>query len=268
MRNLAQERESMVRTQIAARGVSDPAVLEAMRRVPREAFLPAELEEFAYVDSPLPIARGADDLAAVHRRPDDRGARARSRRSRARDRHRLGLCRGGPRPHRARGLHHRAARGARARGDGSTRSPRLLQRLGAARRRHARLARARPLRRHRGRRGRPRGTRGAPRAARPGRPPGDPGRRGPGVAAARARHPGTGRPASPRGARRRALRAADRGPGLGGGGSRRGTAARRGPRAVQPPSPASSARSPSRSSPSTTPTSARCSSASATRSWC
>jgi protein-L-isoaspartate(D-aspartate) O-methyltransferase len=58
MRNLAQERESMVRTQIAARGVRDPAVLEAMRRVPREAFLPAELEEFAYVDSPLPIAQG------------------------------------------------------------------------------------------------------------------------------------------------------------------------------------------------------------------
>ena len=48
----------MVRTQIAARGVSDPAVLEAMRRVPREAFLPAELEEFTYVDSPLPIERG------------------------------------------------------------------------------------------------------------------------------------------------------------------------------------------------------------------
>jgi protein-L-isoaspartate(D-aspartate) O-methyltransferase len=58
MRELSREREDMVRTQIAARGVRDPAVLEVMRRVPREAFLPPELEEFAYVDSPLPIEQG------------------------------------------------------------------------------------------------------------------------------------------------------------------------------------------------------------------
>jgi protein-L-isoaspartate(D-aspartate) O-methyltransferase len=58
MGDLSRERESMVRTQIAARGVRDPAVLEAMRRVPREAFLPPELEEFAYIDSPLPIEQG------------------------------------------------------------------------------------------------------------------------------------------------------------------------------------------------------------------
>ena len=58
MRDLSREREYMVRTQIAARGVRDPAVLEAMRRVPREAFLPPELEEFAHVDSPLPIEQG------------------------------------------------------------------------------------------------------------------------------------------------------------------------------------------------------------------
>ena len=58
MRDLSHERESMVRTQIAARGVRDPAVLEAMRRVPREAFLPPDLEEFAYLDSPLPIEQG------------------------------------------------------------------------------------------------------------------------------------------------------------------------------------------------------------------
>jgi protein-L-isoaspartate(D-aspartate) O-methyltransferase len=58
MRDLASEREAMVRTQIAARGVREPAVLNAMRRVPREAFLPPELEEFAHVDSPLPIEQG------------------------------------------------------------------------------------------------------------------------------------------------------------------------------------------------------------------
>jgi protein-L-isoaspartate(D-aspartate) O-methyltransferase len=58
MLDLSHARERMVRTQIAARGVRDPAVLEAMRTVPREAFLPPELEEFAYADAPLPIERG------------------------------------------------------------------------------------------------------------------------------------------------------------------------------------------------------------------
>ncbi|MBI2492813.1 MAG: protein-L-isoaspartate(D-aspartate) O-methyltransferase [Candidatus Rokubacteria bacterium] len=45
----------MVETQIAARGVRNPAVLEAMRRVPRERFVPAHLAELAYTDEPLPI---------------------------------------------------------------------------------------------------------------------------------------------------------------------------------------------------------------------
>jgi protein-L-isoaspartate(D-aspartate) O-methyltransferase len=52
------EREKMVRGQISARGVRDPAVLDAMRTIPREAFLPAELAEFAYHDAPLPIEKG------------------------------------------------------------------------------------------------------------------------------------------------------------------------------------------------------------------
>ena len=55
MLDLTNERLRMVRDQIAARGVHNPAVLEAMRRVPREAFLPEELAEFAYQDTPLPI---------------------------------------------------------------------------------------------------------------------------------------------------------------------------------------------------------------------
>jgi protein-L-isoaspartate(D-aspartate) O-methyltransferase len=58
MTGLRGAREHMVRTQIAARGIGDPAVLEAMRSVPREAFLPPELAEFAYEDHPLPIAEG------------------------------------------------------------------------------------------------------------------------------------------------------------------------------------------------------------------
>jgi protein-L-isoaspartate(D-aspartate) O-methyltransferase len=49
-------RDRMVRTQIEARGVRDIAVLEAFRTVPREAFLPPGLAEFAYEDAPLPIA--------------------------------------------------------------------------------------------------------------------------------------------------------------------------------------------------------------------
>ena len=51
-------RHDMVEQHIAARGVRSVAVLEAMRNVPREAFLPANLREFAYEDSPLPIAEG------------------------------------------------------------------------------------------------------------------------------------------------------------------------------------------------------------------
>ena len=41
-----------------ARGVHDPAVLDALRTVPREAFLPEHLAEFAYEDTPLPIEEG------------------------------------------------------------------------------------------------------------------------------------------------------------------------------------------------------------------
>src|ERR1035437_690199 len=49
-------RKEMVERNIVARGVRDDLVLEAMRKVPRELFLPKNLREFAYEDSPLPIA--------------------------------------------------------------------------------------------------------------------------------------------------------------------------------------------------------------------
>jgi protein-L-isoaspartate(D-aspartate) O-methyltransferase len=51
-------RLAMVRGQIEARGIRDPSVLRAMREVPREAFVPPDQAEFAYHDSPLPIAEG------------------------------------------------------------------------------------------------------------------------------------------------------------------------------------------------------------------
>ena len=48
----------MVERQLAARGIVDERVLAAMERVPRDAFVPADLAEFAYDDNPLPIAEG------------------------------------------------------------------------------------------------------------------------------------------------------------------------------------------------------------------
>ena len=51
-------RNLMVDNQIVARGVRDTHVLEAMRSVPRERFVPEPLGEFAYEDTPLPIEAG------------------------------------------------------------------------------------------------------------------------------------------------------------------------------------------------------------------
>jgi protein-L-isoaspartate(D-aspartate) O-methyltransferase len=48
----------MVNTQLVARGIRDPDVLEAMSTVPREVFVPAGQVQFAYADSPLPIGQG------------------------------------------------------------------------------------------------------------------------------------------------------------------------------------------------------------------
>jgi len=44
--------------QVATRGVSDPRVLEAMRRVPRHRFVDEALQDQAYGDHPLPIGDG------------------------------------------------------------------------------------------------------------------------------------------------------------------------------------------------------------------
>ena len=55
---LSEDRERTVATQIEARGITDPLVLEAMRVVPRERFVPPYLAVFAYDDGPLPIGKG------------------------------------------------------------------------------------------------------------------------------------------------------------------------------------------------------------------
>jgi len=50
--------ERMIRKQIVARGVRDPRVLDAIRSVPRELFVPQPLRASAYDDTPLPLACG------------------------------------------------------------------------------------------------------------------------------------------------------------------------------------------------------------------
>jgi protein-L-isoaspartate(D-aspartate) O-methyltransferase len=58
MDNLIKARLQMVRDQIAGRGISNSALLEAMSKVQREFFVPPHLAEFAYLDTPLPIESG------------------------------------------------------------------------------------------------------------------------------------------------------------------------------------------------------------------
>lgn len=54
----AAARRRMVAADLAARGITDPAVLAAMGDVPRERFVPVDLVEHAYDDGPLPIGEG------------------------------------------------------------------------------------------------------------------------------------------------------------------------------------------------------------------
>lgn len=81
MKDLQALRDRMVDTQIAGRGIRDPAVLEAMRKVPRESFVPERRRADAYGDEPLPIEEGqtisqpyivAAMIEAARPRPEDR----------------------------------------------------------------------------------------------------------------------------------------------------------------------------------------------------
>jgi len=51
-------REIMVSSQIEMRGVTNPAVLAAMRKVERNKLVPDDLQPVAYADNPLPIGHG------------------------------------------------------------------------------------------------------------------------------------------------------------------------------------------------------------------
>jgi protein-L-isoaspartate(D-aspartate) O-methyltransferase len=75
------ERRAMVEEQIAARGITDPRLLEALRTVPRHRFVPAAVQREAYADGPLPIGEGqtisqpfvvAAMTDALHLQPADR----------------------------------------------------------------------------------------------------------------------------------------------------------------------------------------------------
>ncbi len=74
-------RRKMVQFQIAARGLTDRRLLDALTAVPREAFVPDELIPYAYQDRPLPIEANqtisqpyivALMLAALALEPEDR----------------------------------------------------------------------------------------------------------------------------------------------------------------------------------------------------
>lgn len=75
------ERSAMVATQLAARGITDRAVLQAMMVVPRHRFIAPELQVEAYTDNALPIASAqtisqpfivASMAAALALKPSDR----------------------------------------------------------------------------------------------------------------------------------------------------------------------------------------------------
>lgn len=51
-------RARMVDDQLRRRGITDPLVLDAFLRVPREEFVPEDLRDHAYDDAPLPIGNG------------------------------------------------------------------------------------------------------------------------------------------------------------------------------------------------------------------
>jgi protein-L-isoaspartate(D-aspartate) O-methyltransferase len=53
--SFAAQREAMVDQQLRGRDIKAPVVLEAMRRVPRHSFVPADMRHLSYADHPLPI---------------------------------------------------------------------------------------------------------------------------------------------------------------------------------------------------------------------
>jgi len=61
----ADARKRMVDSQLRPNRVTDPRVLDAMRDLPREAFLPARLDAWAYADEDVPLPGGRAMLAPM-----------------------------------------------------------------------------------------------------------------------------------------------------------------------------------------------------------
>lgn len=55
---LAEARNNMVDSQVRPNKVTDPRIIAAMRRLPRERFLPPELAMRAYIDADVPLGNG------------------------------------------------------------------------------------------------------------------------------------------------------------------------------------------------------------------
>ncbi len=65
LQDFARERERMVNKLIAEGLLQKPSVIEAMRKVPRELFVPDDLRHHSYSDSPLPTGHG-QTISAPH----------------------------------------------------------------------------------------------------------------------------------------------------------------------------------------------------------
>ncbi len=164
----AKARAQMVAGQLERRGVREPRVLDAMRRVPRHLFVPPDQRAGAYEDRALPIGNGQtiSQPYMVAIMSAALGPVAGS--ARPRGRYRVGLSGGRPRRACGRGHHHRAAAGAWRDGAADARLSGLHQHHGHRRRREPRPPGMRPVCRHRRHRRRSRGA-GEPQSATGGR---------------------------------------------------------------------------------------------------
>ncbi len=52
------KRMQMIAVDLVPRGIRSPAVLKAMKQVPRQEFVPKHIRKLAYADRPLPIGEG------------------------------------------------------------------------------------------------------------------------------------------------------------------------------------------------------------------
>jgi len=60
----AEARNRMVDSQVRPNKVTDPRIIAAMRRLPRERFLPPRLASLAYADEDVPLGEGRDEIKA------------------------------------------------------------------------------------------------------------------------------------------------------------------------------------------------------------